>query len=103
MAEVADRKAQQAATYTAEAGRNPSSRALYESMAAVAGQEAADYRVTCACVYALLVRATPAVLASLATRAGVRVVDAAPELRDPAYGVFLAPLPEQLTTVGPLS
>jgi hypothetical protein len=103
MAEVADRKAQQAAAYTAEAGQDPASRTLDESIAAVASQEAADYRATCACVYALLVRAAPAALASLATRTGVRVVDAAPELRDPAYGVFVAPLPEQITTVGPLS
>jgi hypothetical protein len=102
MTEVADRKTRQAAEYRAKADQDAGSSALYRSIAAVTSQEAAAYRAACACVYALLVRATPVILASVAHRSGVRVVDAAPELADPANGVFVAPLPEQLGTVGPL-
>jgi hypothetical protein len=102
MARVADRKAEQAKAYLARAGQDDGSRLLSESMAAVATAEAAGYRAACACVYALVVRATPVALTALAGRSGVRVVDAAPELIDVAYAVFVAPLPEQVDLVRPL-
>jgi hypothetical protein len=102
MAAVADRKAEQAKADQARAGQDDGSRLLYESIAAVATQEAAGYRAACACVYALVVRATPVALTALAGRGGVRVVDAAPELTDVAHAVFVAPLPEQVDLVRPL-
>jgi hypothetical protein len=102
MTSVADRKAEQAKAYLTRASQDESSRLLYESMAAVATAEAAGYRAACACVYALVVRATPVALTALAGRGGVRVVDAAPELTDIAYAVFVAPLPEQVDLVRPL-
>jgi hypothetical protein len=112
MARVADRKAEQAKAEQAKAeqakadqaraGQDDGSRLLYESIASVATQEAAGYRAACACVYALVVRATPVALTALAGRGGVRVVDAAPELTDIAYAVFVAPLPEQVDLVRPL-
>ena len=102
MAEVADRKTKEATADLDRAGADAGSRSLYESMANVAIGEATAYRATCACVYSLVVRAAPPALAALAGRDGVRVVDAAPELADAAYGVFVAPLPEQVSTVGPL-
>jgi hypothetical protein len=102
MTEVADRKTKEATADLDRAGADAASRSLYESMATVAIGEAVAYRATCACVYSLVVRAAPAALAVLAGRDGVRVVDAAPELTDASYGVFVAPLPEQVSTVGPL-
>ena len=102
MAVVADRKAAQAATYTTRAGQDDASRTLFESIGAVAGQEATAYRAGCACVYALVVRATPVALAALGAGVRVRVVDAAPELTEVASAVFVAPLPEQIDVVRPL-
>jgi hypothetical protein len=102
MAKVADRKAEEAKAYLTRAGQDDGSRLLYESMAAVAAAEAAGYGAACACMYALVVRAAPVALTALAGRSGVRVVDAAPELTDAAYAVFVAPLPEQVDVVRPL-
>jgi hypothetical protein len=102
MAVVADRKAAQAATYTTRAGQDDASRTLNESIAAVAAQEATAYRAGCACVYALVVKATPVALAALAAAGRVRVVDAVPELTEVASAVFVAPLPEQIDVVRPL-
>jgi hypothetical protein len=102
MARVAERKAEQAKAYLTRAGQDDGSKLLYGPMAAVATAEAAGYRAACACVYALVVRATPVALTALAGRSGVRVVDAAPELTDSAYAVFVAPLPEQVDLVRPM-
>lgn len=56
----------------------------------------------CRCVLAVLVRADRAGLESLATRPGIRAVDAAPE-GTPDDGVALAPLlPEQTEVAGPV-
>ncbi|SCF41665.1 hypothetical protein [Micromonospora mirobrigensis] len=70
-------------------------RRVYDSGARVATAEAAAYRSGCACVYAALVRAEPAVLRTLAGRPGVRAVDPAPELRRLDRAVLTPPLPEQ--------
>jgi hypothetical protein len=68
---------------------------VYDGGARVAEAEAVAYRRRCSCVYAAIVRATPAALAELAGRPGVRAVDAAPEVRRLDRAVFLPPLPEQ--------
>ncbi|GHJ44938.1 hypothetical protein Cs7R123_22800 [Catellatospora sp. TT07R-123] len=62
----------------------------------VAAAEAEAYRAGCACVYAAVVRATPAALDQIAARPEVRAVDPAPEVRRLDRAVFLPPLPEQL-------
>jgi hypothetical protein len=56
---------------------------------------AAGYRGLCACLYAAVVRATPAALDVVAARPEVRIVDPAPEVRRLDATVFLPPLPEQ--------
>jgi hypothetical protein len=74
-------------------------RRAYDSAAQTAASEAAAYRAHCACVFAAVVRAAPADLAALAGRAGVRVVDPAPEVRSLDRTEFRPVLPEQTTTV----
>lgn len=67
----------------------------YLGGASVAALEASAYRSGCACVYAAVVRATPAALDQIAARPEVRAVDPAPEVTRIDQAVFLAPLPEQ--------
>jgi hypothetical protein len=74
-------------------------RRAYADSAAVAEAEAAAYRDGCACVFAAVVRAAPAVLDQIAGRGPVRVVDPAPEVLSLAGTEFRAPLPEQRSTV----
>jgi hypothetical protein len=74
-------------------------RRAYETAAGTAGQEAAAYRSGCSCVFAAVVRATPAVLRGVGERAGVRVVDPAPEVRRLDRTEFRPPLPEQTGTI----
>jgi hypothetical protein len=76
-------------------------RAFYTDSARLDRAEAVAYRQGCACVYAVVVRGTPVRLAALARRAGVRVVDPAPEIRRLDRTVFLPLLPEQATVVAP--
>jgi hypothetical protein len=76
-------------------------KAFYTDSARLDRAEAAAYRQGCACVYALVVRATPVRLAELTGRAGIRVVDPAPEIRRLDRTVFLPLLPEQATVVAP--
>jgi hypothetical protein len=74
-------------------------RRAYDSAARTANLEAAAYRAHCACVFAAVVRAAPAVLDQLAGRRDVRVVDPAPEVRSLDRTEFRPVLPEQTTTV----
>jgi hypothetical protein len=74
-------------------------RRAYDTAAQTAALEAAAYRAHCACVFAAVVRAAPAVLDQLAGRADVRVVDPAPEVRSLDSTEFRPVLPEQITTV----
>ncbi|OJF13265.1 hypothetical protein BG844_16095 [Couchioplanes caeruleus subsp. caeruleus] len=74
-------------------------RRAYDSAAQTAAEEAAAFRAQCACVFAAVVRADPAVLARIGTRAEVRVVDPAPEVRQLDRTEFRPVLPEQTTTV----
>ncbi len=74
-------------------------RRAYDTAAQIAASEAAAYRAHCACVFAAVVRAAPAVLEALAGRAEVRVVDPAPEVRSLDRTEFRPVLPEQTTTV----
>jgi hypothetical protein len=103
MGSVAERKDADAATSTAQASTqtDPHLQALYRSDAVLDRAEAAAYRSGCACVYALVVRAVPAALVTLAGRPGVRIVDPAPEVVEPGRTVFVAPLPEQVDRVTP--
>ena len=74
-------------------------RQAYAEAAEVARAEATAYRRLCPCVFAAVVRGAPTVLEQVAGRAGVRVVDPAPEVRAPADAEFRPPLPEQTGTV----
>lgn len=76
-------------------------RQTYLTGATVASAEATAYREGCSCVYAAVVRATPAALDQIAARPEVRAVDPAPEVQRLDQAVFLAPLPEQQGTVLP--
>jgi hypothetical protein len=101
MDRVAARKDSEAADYdrlVASLGGSDSERqlrAVYMSGQQIAAAEAAAYHSHCACVYAAVVRATPAALDQLAHRDDVRLVDPAPEVRRLDRAVFLPPLPEQ--------
>lgn len=103
MALVADRKDGDATTYerlaTDQLGAEL--RAIYDSNAKVSRAEADAYRSGCACVFALLVRATPGVLTVLADQPDVRTVDPADNVAAPDDAVFAAPLPEQTDRVEP--
>lgn len=107
MDQVADRKDAEARDYESRrAGLGDDEghrelRELYDSGVRIAAAEAAAYRSHCACLYAAVVRATPARLDEVARRANVRAVDPAPELRRLERAVFLPPLPEQRDVVRP--
>jgi hypothetical protein len=107
MDRVAARKDSEAADYArlvASLGNTDSERDLrsvYTSGQRIAATEAAAYHSHCACVYAAVVRATPAALDQLAHRDEVRMVDPAPEVRRLDRAVFLPPLPEQRERVTP--
>ncbi|MFI9527536.1 hypothetical protein [Micromonospora rosaria] len=92
--EAADQRARSAALTDADPDR-AHLRRVYDSGAQVADAEARAYRAGCACVHAAVVRAVPAALRDLATRAGVRAVDPAPEVSRLDRTVFTPPLPEQ--------
>ncbi|BCJ63349.1 hypothetical protein [Polymorphospora rubra] len=105
---VAGRKDREAADYQqradAVAGDGEPERelrAVYDSGVRVASAEATAYRSKCSCVYAAVVRATPAGLDRIAARTEVRAVDPAPEVRRLDRAVFLPPLPEQDDIVRP--
>ena len=108
MALVAERKEREARRYlslrgavTGDGDEERQLRALYERGARVALAEAAAYRSACRCVYAAVVRATPAALDKVAERSEVRAVDPAPEVRRLDRAVFQPPLPEQEDVVPP--
>jgi hypothetical protein len=69
-------------------------RRAYDDAARAAGDEATAYRAHCSCVFAAVVHATPAVLAAVAGRTGVRVVDPAPEVGRLDRAEFRPPLPD---------
>jgi hypothetical protein len=92
MASAAARKEREAADFRARGDQD---------RARVASAEADAYRRSCACVYAVVVRADPEALASVAGLDGVRVVDPAPEVVRLERAVFLPPLPEQTGVARP--
>ncbi|WP_326552826.1 hypothetical protein [Micromonospora sp. NBC_01813] len=99
MDQVAQRKTREATDYrrrVAELGRAAELDLwkAYDEGARVATAEADAYRRYCACVFAAVVRGTPAALRELATQVEVRAVDPAPEVRRLDRAVFLPPLPE---------
>lgn len=100
MDQIAARKAREAADYRARLlGKVDASLAdVYRSGARRAAAEQEAYAAHCACAYAAVVRATPAALEQVATRADVRIVDPAPEVRRLDRAVFLPPLPDQRDT-----
>jgi hypothetical protein len=67
----------------------------YADGARIAAAEADAMRQRNACVYAVVVRGPAAALSAAAGRAGVRVVDPAPEVTELTRAVFRPPLPEQ--------
>jgi hypothetical protein len=69
----------------------------YDTAARAAASEAAAFRAKCACLFAAVVRAGPAALDRIASRAEVRVVDPAPEVRSLDHTEFRPVLPEQKT------
>ncbi len=90
-----------AASLSGEGERERGLRTAYQEDAKVIRAEAAAYRRLCPCVYSAVVKATPAKLQQLATRAGIRVVDPAPEARRLDRTVFLPLQPEQTAVVSP--
>jgi hypothetical protein len=103
MGRVAERKELDAARYTTLAQEQPEGtlRQIYTSNAEVSRAEATAYRDSCACVFAVVVRASAGALVALAEQAPVRAVDPATELNDPAGAVFAPPLPEQTDRATP--
>jgi hypothetical protein len=108
MGDTAVRKEAEAAEYrallaklTPGTTRDGELRSVYENGAQVASAEALAYRSLCSCVYAAVVRATPAALDRIAKRPEVRSVEPAPEVRRLDRAVFLPPLPEQRDVVRP--
>jgi hypothetical protein len=102
MLDAAVRRDQERADYQQLSGRTDDNlrlRRAYDTAARVAGDEASAFRAHCSCVFAAVVRATPAVLTVVADRAGVRAVDPAPEVRRLDRAEFRPPLPEQRTSV----
>lgn len=106
MAAAARQRDQEQAEYLQLSGKlsgeGPTSdraRTAYDAAARSAGAEATAYRSGCACVFAAVIRAAPAVLRQIADRPGVRVVDPAPEVHSLDSTEFRAPLPEQSGTV----
>jgi hypothetical protein len=104
MLDVAQRRDREQADYlrlaTALGDDDPRLRRAYGSAAQVASSEATAYRRGCSCVFAAVVRATPAALEQIAARPEVRAVDPAPEVRRLDRVEFIPPLPEQQTTAG---
>ncbi|WP_229831281.1 hypothetical protein [Actinoplanes ianthinogenes] len=84
---------------TGDGQRERRLRQTYGNAARTAAREAAAYREGCACVFAAVVRGTPAALGDIASRAGVRAVDPAPEVRSLDRTEFRPPLPEERGTV----
>jgi hypothetical protein len=72
-------------------------RRAYDNAARAAAAEATAYRAGCSCVFAAVVRATPADLQHIADRAEVRAVDPAPEVSRLDRTEFSPPLPGQET------
>ncbi|WP_051367668.1 hypothetical protein [Hamadaea tsunoensis] len=104
MDEVAARKRQEAADYAdrLKTVQDADMTAVYQRGERMAGAEQAAYAAHCACAYAAVVRATPMLLAQLAQRANVRIVDPAPEVVRLDRAVFLPPLPEQRDRATPV-
>jgi hypothetical protein len=100
---VARRKEVDAGTYDTLAGEqvDQALRLIYATNAEVSRAEALAYRTACGCVFALLVKATPAVLVTLSAQVEVRAVDPEPDIDAPADAVFAPPLPEQMDRVAP--
>jgi hypothetical protein len=110
MAQIALRKDREARDYqergaalTGDSDEERRLRSLYDSGARVALNEATAYRSRCSCLYAAVVRASPAALQRVAGRPEVRAVDPAPEVLRPERAVFSPPLPEQEDLVRPPS
>ncbi|MDP9791985.1 hypothetical protein J2S43_000497 [Catenuloplanes nepalensis] len=108
MGVIAERKDREAEDYrrlsaklTGDSAQELRLRTVYDSGAAVAATEATAYRDGCSCLYAAVIRATPAELTAVAERPEVRVVDPAPELSRLDRAVLLPPLPEQDDVVKP--
>ncbi|WP_155373135.1 hypothetical protein [Catellatospora vulcania] len=108
MKQVAARKDADATDFRGLAGKLTTADAEEERLrdtylggSAVAQAEAEAYRTGCTCVYAAVVRATPAALDQIASRPEVRAVDPAPEVRRLDRAVFLPPLPEQVGQLDP--
>jgi hypothetical protein len=103
MTRVADRKDGDADSFGELADQQPPGtlREIYASNAAVSRTEASAYRQQCACVFALVVRASATVLVNFSARPDVRAVDPAPDLTDVTAAVFAAPLPEQVDRATP--
>lgn len=103
MAEVADRKEEDAAHYAALVEAQPPGalREIYRSNVEIAQAEAQAYRQGCACVFGLVVRGNAAALTGLVRVGDVRAVDPAVQVTDPRQAVFAPLLPEHVDRVTP--
>ena len=80
-------------------------RSQYLAQSSAEAAEAGAYHSLCACVFAVVVVAAPADLATLADRRGIRVIDPAPALTgvpSPQNAIFAPPRPEELVTADAL-
>jgi hypothetical protein len=80
-------------------------RSQYLAQSSAEAAEAGAYHSLCACVFAVVVVATPADLATMTDRRGIRVIDPAPTLRavpSPQNAIFAPPRPEELVTADAL-
>ena len=80
------------------AGHDDATAQVYAASALVTSEQATAYRQHCSCVYAAVVRGSPAALRSLVGRGEVRAVDVVPEPTRLDRTVFLPPLPEETST-----
>ncbi len=107
MLDTARRREQEAADYRklrdalGSGGGERRLRDAYDRAALIAASESTAFRESCSCVYAAVVRSTPAVLGRIGRRPEVRAVDPAPEVRRLDQVEFRPPLPEQLPSDGP--
>ncbi len=71
--------------------------AMYRDVAETESDESQAYMSLCSCVFGIVVYATPAQLAVLASHGPVRAVDPAPDVTDLQHAIFAPPRPEEDT------
>jgi hypothetical protein len=99
IAAIRTRMANENLSFARTITNDPAEKAGHERDAQLFLQEAAVLKGRCACVYAVVVRARARLLADLATRPGVRVVDPSPPAARLEDFTYTGLLPEEKKTV----